>query len=70
MVFRDESRFNLSSNEIMYLRGDSVERLNPVFALQRHTPPTAGVNVWVTLPTIHCYPSIDPWHHDSPAVCP
>ncbi|GFX64031.1 uncharacterized protein TNCV_1791521 [Trichonephila clavipes] len=22
------------------------ERLNPVFALQRHTPPTAGVMVW------------------------
>ncbi|GFT97124.1 uncharacterized protein TNCV_3857911 [Trichonephila clavipes] len=41
---RRESRFNLSSDDnhvpVWRLRG---ERLNPAFALQRHTAPTAGV---------------------------
>ncbi|GFU62699.1 hypothetical protein TNCV_1518841 [Trichonephila clavipes] len=32
------------------------ERLNPAFALLRHTAPTAGVMVTT---------SIDPWHHDN-----
>lgn len=47
VVFSDESRFNLSSDDnrvrVWRLRG---ERLNPAFALQRHTAPTAGVMVW------------------------
>ncbi|GFW43022.1 transposable element Tcb2 transposase [Trichonephila clavipes] len=42
-----ESRFNLSSDDnrvrVWRPRG---ERLNPAFALQRHTAPTAGVMVW------------------------
>ncbi|GFV09795.1 hypothetical protein TNCV_2598501 [Trichonephila clavipes] len=42
----DESRFNLSSDDnrvrVWRPRG---ERLNPAFALQRHTAPTAGVMV-------------------------
>ncbi|GFT84932.1 transposable element Tcb2 transposase [Trichonephila clavipes] len=46
VVFRDESRFNLSSDDnrvrVWRPRG---ERLNPAFALQRHTAPTAGVMV-------------------------
>ncbi|GFX80168.1 uncharacterized protein TNCV_2108121 [Trichonephila clavipes] len=43
----DESRFNLSSDDnhvrVWRPRG---ERLNPAFALQRHTAPSAGVMVW------------------------
>ncbi|GFX54199.1 transposable element Tcb1 transposase [Trichonephila clavipes] len=46
-VFSDEYRFNLSSDDnrvrVWRPRG---ERLNPAFALQRHTAPTAGVMVW------------------------
>ncbi|GFX39137.1 transposable element Tcb2 transposase [Trichonephila clavipes] len=43
----DESRFNLSSddNRVRVWR-PYCERLNPAFALQRHTTPTAGVMVW------------------------
>ncbi|GFX22255.1 uncharacterized protein TNCV_2950961 [Trichonephila clavipes] len=42
----DESRFNLSSdaNRVRVWRPRS-ERLNPAFALQRHTAPSAGVMV-------------------------
>ncbi|GFV08300.1 transposable element Tcb2 transposase [Trichonephila clavipes] len=47
VVFSDESRFNLSSDDnrvrVWRPRG---ERLNLDFALQRHTAPTAGVMVW------------------------
>ncbi|GFW82188.1 transposable element Tcb2 transposase [Trichonephila clavipes] len=47
VVFSDESRFNLSSDDnrvcVWKLRG---ERLYPAFALQRHTSPTTGVMVW------------------------
>ncbi|GFX82960.1 transposable element Tcb2 transposase [Trichonephila clavipes] len=42
--FKDESRFNLSRDDnrvrVWRTRG---EHLNPAFAFQRHTPPTAGV---------------------------
>ncbi|GFY36887.1 transposable element Tcb2 transposase [Trichonephila clavipes] len=50
VVFSDESRFNLSSddNRTRVWRPRS-ERLNPAFALQRHTAPTAGVMVWGTI---------------------
>ncbi|GFV34087.1 transposable element Tcb2 transposase [Trichonephila clavipes] len=45
-----ESRFNLSSDDnrvrVWRTRGDC---LNPAFALQRHTAPTAGVMVWVAI---------------------
>ncbi|GFV97682.1 transposable element Tcb2 transposase [Trichonephila clavipes] len=70
IVFSDESRFNLSSNyNRVYVWRLRCERLNPVFALQRHTAPTADVMVW----ECHCLQytvtsSIDPWHHDSPVV--
>ncbi|GFV37561.1 transposable element Tcb1 transposase [Trichonephila clavipes] len=42
----DESRFNLSSddNRVRVWRPHG-ERLNPAFALQQHTVPTAGVMV-------------------------
>ncbi|GFV28843.1 transposable element Tcb2 transposase [Trichonephila clavipes] len=47
VVFSDESKFNISSDDIRVrvwrLRG---ERLNPAFAIQRHTNPTAVVLVW------------------------
>ncbi|GFU09411.1 transposable element Tcb1 transposase [Trichonephila clavipes] len=47
VVFDDESSFNLSSDDnrvcVWRLHG---ERLNPAFALQLHTVPTAGVMVW------------------------
>ncbi|GFU65633.1 transposable element Tcb2 transposase [Trichonephila clavipes] len=47
VVFSDESRFNLSSieNRVRVWRPRG-ERLNPAFALQRHTAPAAGVMVW------------------------
>ncbi|GFT59228.1 transposable element Tcb2 transposase [Trichonephila clavipes] len=46
IVFSDESRFNLSSddNRVRVWR-PLGERLNSAFALQRHTAPTAGVMV-------------------------
>ncbi|GFY30979.1 transposable element Tcb2 transposase [Trichonephila clavipes] len=51
VVFRDEPRFNLSSDDnrvrVSRPRG---ERLNPAFALQRHTTSTAAVMVWGTIP--------------------
>ncbi|GFW45194.1 transposable element Tcb2 transposase [Trichonephila clavipes] len=57
VVFIDESRFNLSSddNRVLVWRPRG-ECLNPAFVLQRHTAPTAGVMVWVPLPTIHGHP--------------
>ncbi|GFU73998.1 uncharacterized protein TNCV_1641251 [Trichonephila clavipes] len=47
VVFSDESRFHLSSdgNRVRAWRPRG-ERLNPAFALQQHTAPTAGVMVW------------------------
>ncbi|GFW32235.1 transposable element Tcb2 transposase [Trichonephila clavipes] len=47
VVFSDESGFNLSSddNRVREWRPRG-ELLNPAFALQRHTTPTAGVMVW------------------------
>ncbi|GFY27087.1 transposable element Tcb2 transposase [Trichonephila clavipes] len=57
VVFRDESRFNLSSDDIRIRewrpRG---ERLNPAFALQRHTTPTAVVLVWDAFHAIQGHP--------------
>ncbi|GFW33838.1 transposable element Tcb2 transposase [Trichonephila clavipes] len=46
VVFSDESRFNLSSddNHVRVWR-PCGKRLNPAFALQRHTAPTTGVMV-------------------------
>ncbi|GFU74995.1 transposable element Tcb2 transposase [Trichonephila clavipes] len=42
VVFSDESRLNLSSDDnSVRVRRSSDERLNPVLALQRHTAPTA-----------------------------
>ncbi|GFT75085.1 transposable element Tcb2 transposase [Trichonephila clavipes] len=47
VVFSDESRFNLNSddNRVLVWRPRG-KRLNPAFALQRLTAPTAGVMVW------------------------
>ncbi|GFS66011.1 transposable element Tcb1 transposase [Trichonephila clavipes] len=47
VVFSDKSRFSVSSgdNRVRVWRPRG-ERLNPVFVLQRHTAPTAGVMVW------------------------
>ncbi|GFX43771.1 transposable element Tcb2 transposase [Trichonephila clavipes] len=47
VIFSDESRFNLSSddNRIRVWRHRG-QRLNPSFALQQHTTPVAGVMVW------------------------
>ncbi|GFY26067.1 transposable element Tcb2 transposase [Trichonephila clavipes] len=47
VTFSDESRFNLSSDDnCVRVRRPRGERINPAFALQRHTAPTAGVMVW------------------------
>ncbi|GFW86278.1 transposable element Tcb2 transposase [Trichonephila clavipes] len=66
-IVNDESRFYLSSDDSRVRawrpRG---ERLNPAFALQRHTTPIAGAMIWGAMPTILDTPSIDTWHHDSP----
>ncbi|GFY25066.1 transposable element Tcb1 transposase [Trichonephila clavipes] len=59
VVFSDESRFKLSSddNRVRVWRPDG-ERLNPAFALQRHTAPTVGViepffnNAWPHTPRV------------------
>ncbi|GFY26159.1 transposable element Tcb2 transposase [Trichonephila clavipes] len=47
VFFSDISRFNLSSdyNRVRVWRHRG-ERLNPAFALQRHTAPSVGVMVW------------------------
>ncbi|GFW44562.1 transposable element Tcb1 transposase [Trichonephila clavipes] len=47
VIFRDECRFNFSSdvNRVRVWRPRGG-RLNPAFALQRHTASTAGVMVW------------------------
>ncbi|GFV21346.1 transposable element Tcb2 transposase [Trichonephila clavipes] len=71
-VFSDISGFNLSreDNHVHVWRPHG-KRLNPAFALQRHTTPTAGVIVWTVILTIHCHtPNIDPWHSDIPLVLP
>ncbi|GFX10492.1 transposable element Tcb1 transposase [Trichonephila clavipes] len=67
-----EFRFNLSSDDNRVrewrLRG---EHLNPAFALQRYTASTAGEMLWgCNCLQYTVIPSIDPWHHDSPAVYP
>ncbi|GFT91263.1 transposable element Tcb2 transposase [Trichonephila clavipes] len=46
VVFSDESRFNLRSDDNrVHVWRPHGERLHPSFALQRHTTPTAGVMV-------------------------
>ncbi|GFX16271.1 transposable element Tcb2 transposase [Trichonephila clavipes] len=62
VVFNDESRFNLSSDDNrVRVWKLCVERLNPVFALQRQATPTAGVMVWGAITyNIRLPPSIDP----------
>ncbi|GFS92478.1 transposable element Tcb2 transposase [Trichonephila clavipes] len=46
----DQSRFNLSSDDIrVRVWRPRGKRLNPAFALQLHTAPTAGVMVWGTI---------------------
>ncbi|GFW74293.1 transposable element Tcb1 transposase [Trichonephila clavipes] len=47
VVRSDESSFNLSSdNNRVRVWRPRGERLNPTFALQRHTAPTACLRVW------------------------
>ncbi|GFX01739.1 transposable element Tcb2 transposase [Trichonephila clavipes] len=47
VVFSDESRFNLSSDDNrVHVWRPRGERLNPALALQRHTAVTASVIVW------------------------
>ncbi|GFV74906.1 transposable element Tcb2 transposase [Trichonephila clavipes] len=47
VALSDESRFNLSTDDNnVHVWRPRGERLNPAFALQRHTTPTAGVMVW------------------------
>ncbi|GFY06908.1 transposable element Tcb2 transposase [Trichonephila clavipes] len=50
VIYSDQSRFNLSNddNRVCVWR-PCGERLNPAFALQRNTAPTAGVMVWVAI---------------------
>ncbi|GFX50669.1 transposable element Tcb2 transposase [Trichonephila clavipes] len=45
VVFSDESRLNISSDDIRVWRPRG-ERLNPAFALQRHTASRVGVMGW------------------------
>ncbi|GFU83473.1 transposable element Tc3 transposase [Trichonephila clavipes] len=66
----DESRFNLSSDDIRVrvwkIRGECFNR---AFALKGHTPLTAGVMIWSAI-AYTVTPNIHPWHIDSPPVCP
>ncbi|GFW83637.1 uncharacterized protein TNCV_2204861 [Trichonephila clavipes] len=71
-VFNDESKFNFSSddNRVRVWKAHG-ERLNPAFALQQHT----HSHSWCDGMGCKCLqytvtPSIDPWHHYSPVVCP
>ncbi|GFT82395.1 transposable element Tcb2 transposase [Trichonephila clavipes] len=50
VVYSDESGFNVSTdaNRVRAWRPRG-ERLNPAFALQRHTTPTAGLSLWITI---------------------
>ncbi|GFW08064.1 transposable element Tcb2 transposase [Trichonephila clavipes] len=69
VVFSGKSRFNLSSEGNRdYVWRPRGERLNPAFALQRHTAPTDGVMIWGALTYNTRSPLIYPWHHDSPAT--
>ncbi|GFX26125.1 uncharacterized protein TNCV_2274651 [Trichonephila clavipes] len=75
VVFSDESRFNLSSDDkharVWRPRG---EHLNPAFTVQRHTVPTASMMVWVgnayntrsplVLIRVTMRAQRYPWHHD------
>ncbi|GFV53150.1 transposable element Tcb2 transposase [Trichonephila clavipes] len=49
VVFSDESRFNLSSDDNSVLVWRPRGKFNLAFALQRHTSPIAGVIVWETI---------------------
>ncbi|GFW26956.1 transposable element Tcb1 transposase [Trichonephila clavipes] len=50
VIFSDESRFNLSSNDHRFrVWRPHGECLNPAFALQQHTAPTVGGMVWVAI---------------------
>ncbi|GFV14297.1 transposable element Tcb2 transposase [Trichonephila clavipes] len=49
VVFTDESRFNLSNDNRVRVWRPRIERLYPVFALQRHTTPTTGVMIWAAI---------------------
>ncbi|GFT97249.1 transposable element Tcb1 transposase [Trichonephila clavipes] len=51
VVFSDEFRINLNNEDVRVWRTPG-KRLNPAFALQRHTAPTAGVMVGVPLPLV------------------
>ncbi|GFT02106.1 transposable element Tcb2 transposase [Trichonephila clavipes] len=47
VVFSDESRFNLSSDDnLVHVWRPRGERLNPAFGLKRHTAPTARIMIW------------------------
>ncbi|GFU35680.1 transposable element Tcb2 transposase [Trichonephila clavipes] len=50
VVFSDETRFNLTSDDIrVRVWRPRGTRLNPAFALKRHTAFTAGVMLWGTI---------------------
>ncbi|GFU54816.1 hypothetical protein TNCV_672471 [Trichonephila clavipes] len=67
----DKSRFNLSSDDNVFVCGDPGERINPAFALQRHTTTAGRIAVAGAIGSQYMVtPSIGQWHHDSPAVCP
>ncbi|GFX95374.1 transposable element Tcb2 transposase [Trichonephila clavipes] len=72
VIFCDEYKLNVSSDDnFVHVWRPRGERLNPAFALQEHTTPTAGVMVWgVIAYNTRSPPSIDEWHHDNPAICP
>ncbi|GFX66397.1 transposable element Tcb2 transposase [Trichonephila clavipes] len=74
VVFSDESRFNLSSDDNRFRVGSPRgEHLNPDFAFKRHNASTASVVVWVSLPAIHGHPkylSVSHTHYGSPVICP
>ncbi|GFW99136.1 transposable element Tcb2 transposase [Trichonephila clavipes] len=71
VVFSDESRFKLHSNDNrVRLRRPRDERLNPAFALQRHTTHSRCDGMGYHCLRYMVAANIDPGHNDSPSVSP
>ncbi|GFV22461.1 hypothetical protein TNCV_2839171 [Trichonephila clavipes] len=72
VIFSDESRFTLSSDENCVHVWKPVVNASILPLLYSDRPLSQS---WCDSMGCHCQqytvnPSIDPWHHDSPAVCP
>ncbi|GFW67266.1 transposable element Tcb2 transposase [Trichonephila clavipes] len=70
IVFSDESRFKLSSDDYCFHMWRPRGNALILHLLWRDTPFSQLVRWYgITMPTIHVHLSIDPWQHDKRAVC-